>query len=279
MILNQEQLSDYKKDGYIILKDFFPKEVIGSLFSEIKEVFALQARHLLQVPVQQALALDQEGFSNLMYDLYNKDVAVFTNCGKQVQHLISLHHLGISKKLIEVLMELGLSRPILSVRPCVLINNVKLDKKGAQGNYWRKPAHQDWYYSQGSLDSVTAWMPYVFCDKEIGVLEFIPGSHLGGLQQSDKTNYGELDKEPDNSLFVSYNMEPGDVIVFAAFLVHRSGTNSTNRIRWSSQFRFSNLLEPSFINRNFPNPFIYQPTNVLETPGFPKAEDIKNIFA
>lgn len=278
MILNEDQISGYKKNGYIIIKGFFPEKTIRDLFYQIKEVFALQMQHLLGEPLEKSLALGQQEFSDLMYKLYDHDAAVFSNCGKQVQHLVELHELGLSKKLMDVLKELGLAKPILSVRPCVLMNNVKLDKKGAQGNYWRKPSHQDWYYSQGSLDSVTVWTPYVFCDKELGVLEFVPGSHLHGLQNSDKGNYGELAVEPGDEKFESYDMAPGDIIIFASFLIHRSGVNTTNRVRWSTQFRFSNLLEPSFIERKFPNPFIYQPTNVLETPGFPKEEDLKKQF-
>ena len=278
MILNTNQIADYKKNGYIIIKDFFPKVTIDTLFKEIKEVFALQIQHHLGISPEKSLALDQQGFSDLLYELYNKDSSVFSNCGKQVQHLVELHELGLSKKLMEVLKELGLSKPILSVRPCVLMNNVKLDKKGAQGNYWRKPSHQDWYYSQGSLDSVTVWTPYIFCDKELGILEFIPGSHLWGLQKTEKSNYGELVQEPADSQFESYDMGPGDIIIFVSLLIHRSGVNSTNRVRWSTQFRFNNLLEPTFIDRKFPNPFIYHSLDVLETPDFPKEEDLKKQF-
>lgn len=214
-----------------------------------------------------------------MVELYHKDFTIFSNCSKQVQHLVLLHELGVSQQVVEVLRELGLSKPILSVRPCVLMNTKGLDKNGEKGKYWRLPPHQDWYYNQGSIDSVTVWYPYVFCDKSLGSLQLIPGSHLWGLQKcGENDDYGEMIEEIADDKFVSFDTGPGDVIIFVSLMVHRSGINSTDRVRWSSQFRFNNLLEPTFIERRFPNPFAYHPIRALVTPGFPKEADLKKHF-
>ena len=82
---------------------------------------------------------------------------------------------------------------------------------------------------------------------------------------------------PDEK-FVTFDTEPGDVIIFVSLMVHRSGVNSTNRVRWSSQFRFNNLYESTFIERKFPNPFVYHPSRKLETEGFPKQDDLQKTF-
>lgn len=276
MKLTEQQLNDYKGKGYLLLKNFFAKEQIEKIFHDIKEVYAIQLSHRLGLPVAKTLAMGQEEFSQVMYRLYELDPEVFTNCGKQAQHLMSLHYLGASGQVMDLLKALGMKFPVISVRPCILTQNPKIDKQGEKGKYWRLPTHQDWYYSMGSLDSLNIWLPYVACDKDLGALEMIPRSHLWGLQDAkDEGFYGEMTEKFRDDQFISVDTEPGDALLFYSILVHRSGINSTNRIRWSTQFRYNNLYEPTFIKRKFPNPFIYQSTKVPDTPGFPNAADME----
>jgi ectoine hydroxylase-related dioxygenase (phytanoyl-CoA dioxygenase family) len=278
MSMTPQELADYKKNGYVVVRQLFDKKDVASIHRDTREVFGIQFGRLFGTELRHACEMGNEDFSRLMFDLFNQDFELFSNCSKQVQHLISLHELGVSNRLVEVLRELGLQRPILSVRPCILMNSRHLDKAGDRGRYWRLPSHQDWYYSQGSLDSVTVWLPHVACNKEIGALELLPGSHLWGLQPAEGS-YGEMDRECPDDQYVSHEMEPGDVLIFVSLLVHRSGVNSTAMVRWSSQFRFNNLLEPTFAERKFPNPFAYHPTRVLATSGFPTKEKLKEFFS
>jgi phytanoyl-CoA hydroxylase len=79
--------------------------------------------------------------------------------------------------------------------------------------------------------------------------------------------------------FVSIEMERGDTLLFSAFLVHRSGTNRTESIPWSAQFRFNNLAKPTFIRRGYPHAFIYKPVQELLTPDFtPDAESLSALW-
>ena len=275
MMIDKERIKEFKEQGFIIVKDFFDRTDIARIFNDIKEVFAFQIEQVLNIPVKESMALSDEAFSAQLYELNHRDFELFSNCGKQAQHLISLHELGVSKKLIGLLNELGLSKPIISVRPSILINHKKLDKEGEKGTYWRIPPHQDWYYSQGSLDSVTVWFPFVICPKELGSLEFIPGSHLWGLQKSDEKQYGLMSEYLPDDKYVTFDTGPGDVLIFFSTLIHRGGINSTNRIRWSGQLRYNNLCEPTFVQRKFPNPFVYHSIRTLVTPGFPNDEDLK----
>ncbi|HWB62997.1 MAG TPA: phytanoyl-CoA dioxygenase family protein [Chitinophagales bacterium] len=279
MTATDSQKASLKKNGYVHIKGFFDKQSVAQIFHDVKEVFAIQIEKLLGVPVEKALAMGEEDFSALMIELRKEDFELFSNCGKQTQHLVSLHELGTEKKLIALLQSLGVAKPIISVRPCILMNNVGLDKEGDKGKYWRLPTHQDWYYNQGSLNSVTVWTPYTACNKELGSVEYVPGSHLTGLQKTTDEHYGEMTESFADDKFITFDTEPGDIIVFYSLMVHRSGVNSTNRIRWSTQFRFNDLLEPTFIERKFPNPFVYHSYKVNDTPGFPDEETLKNTFA
>jgi hypothetical protein len=79
--------------------------------------------------------------------------------------------------------------------------------------------------------------------------------------------------------YVQTSFEVGDLLIFSAFLVHRSGENITKNIRWSIQLRYNNMAEPTFKERGFPMPYIYKPEENLVTPDFPKKEQLEEVFA
>ena len=134
---------------------------------------------------------------------------------------------------------------------------------------------------QGSLNSMVVWVPLVDIPKNLGALEIIPGSHLDGLHAcvTDDQHMKMAPGEVDDDDFVSVETELGDALFFSSFLVHRSGNNTTNNIRWSCHFRYNDLAEQSFIDRGYPYSFLYKPQCELLTPNFPRVDDVRGAFA
>jgi phytanoyl-CoA hydroxylase len=263
----------YNKNGFLLLKNFFPKNEIIRVHEEAKDVFKAQLRrHHLD---SEDLTVEAN-FDAALYALFETDFGDVVNCGRQVQHLISLHRLGTDPRVLDQLKELGLAFPCISTRPVMFFNSRHLAKRE---EYWRLGAHQDWRSSQGSLDAITIWVPLVDIGERLGALEVIPGSHKWGLLESEGVSYyGKISKEISAGAFLPVEVERGDALVFSSFLVHRSGTNSTESIRWSIHFRYNNLSEQTFINRGYPHPFIYKPAEGLITPQFPERELLVNLF-
>jgi phytanoyl-CoA dioxygenase PhyH len=263
----------YNKNGFLLMKNFFPRNEIIRVHEEAKDVFKAQLkRHRLD---SEDLTVEAS-FDKALYALFEQDFQEVVNCGKQIQHLISLHRLGTDPRVIDQLKALGLALPCISARPVVFFNSRHLAKRE---EYWRLSAHQDWRSSQGSLDAVTIWVPLVDIDESLGALQVIPGSHKWGLLESESVSYyGKISKEITEGEFLPVVVERGDALVFSSFLVHRSGTNSTESIRWSIHFRYNNLSEQTFIDRGYPHPFIYKPEEGLITPQFPERELLVNLF-
>lgn len=265
--------AEYEKSGFFLAKGFFRGEEIDRIRDEAREVFEIQLRAR---GIAGAAPLTQEEFERGMVELFERDLQVFTNCGKQVQHLISLHRLSLDERILAALRELGLEFPNVSTRPILYFNSPTLAKKEV---YWRLSPHQDWRSMQGSLDSVIVWVPLMDIDKQLGALEAIPGSHRWGLLPSEMVDgYGNMSAPPDASQFVAMEVEKGDALFFSSLLVHQSGTNVSGAIRWSCHFRYNNLRDASFIDRGFPHPYLYKPQEDLITPGFPTADDISKVF-
>lgn len=256
MIMNELQKRNYAVNGFLHISEFFDIDKIDKIFNDARKIFTNAMRG--KIDFDGSLINDLDYFESKMFEFFKADTSTFISAGKNTQHSIELWRLASSNQIESLLKSLDLSFPSFSVRPSMFFNSKDLDNVG---HYWKLGSHQDWRSSQGSLDSVTLWYPYVDCDVSLGALEVIPGSHVAGLlESSDVDYYAEIDGgQIDETDFVPVEMKKGDLLIFNSFLVHRSGTNTTNRIRWSSQLRYNNLDESTFIERGLPNPYIYQP--------------------
>ncbi len=266
-------LKKFREDGFVLLPNFFQKEEVELVRNDARNVFMTQLRR------QGMLTKDDPSeaeFEAALYNYFQLHLQDFVNCGKQAQHLISLHRLSLDQRIERVLREdLGLEFPNISTRPVLYFNSRFLAKEEV---YWRVFPHQDWRSMQGSLDSTVVWVPLVDTDRKLGALEVVPGSHkLGLLTTAVVSSFGKVDRFEDAD-FVSVEANQGDVLFFSSFLVHRSGSNVTDSIRWSCHFRFNNLNERTFVERGYPHPYLYKPQDELITPNFPAREILDEFF-
>jgi hypothetical protein len=269
--VNNELKVFFAEKGYLILRGFFTKDDLLPVRNDIEKVFSIASG----VNCIGCFSEELSVLESQMFNLFRNDFELFVNSGKQVQHSLSLMRLATNTKLESLILELGLDYPNLSVRPTIFFNSKHLDNRGC---YWKLEAHQDWRSSQGSLDSVTVWLPYVDCDAKLGALQVVPCSHRRGLLPSNKVDYySKTDTSTYlDSDFIDVELLAGDIIVFNSLLLHRSGTNLTNKIRWSSQFRFNNLNDSHFLQRKLPNGYNYKPSADLLDDKYPTELDMAN---
>ena len=245
-------MSSLKNDGYIIKKNFFSKEVIISLQKNAKDIFKKQFKHF-------KYNNKEEYFESNMFRLFNEQHDIFINCGKTIQQgLINLYKLSVDDTLINELKKQGLSSPNICTRPVLFFNHPRLSKKEF---YYKTPPHQDWGSMLGSLDSLVVWVPLIDITDLNGPLMIAPKSHKDGLITDKVVGGFNTISDIDDSLFIPVKLECGDILIFSSFLVHKSGNMKKNsEIRWSCHFRYNNLDDNDFINRGYPNPYIYKPT-------------------
>jgi phytanoyl-CoA hydroxylase len=272
----QADLEQYNKNGFLVFRNFFPKEAIGAILQEARMVFYRQfvSKGYTNRKFDQ---ISGDEFNDYLYRLFDEDVACLANCGKQAQHTIALHRLSLDENIIELLQALGLESPAVSTRPVLYFNHPKLAQKKV---YYKVDAHQDWRSMQGSLNSVVIWLPLEDINIELGALEVIPGSHLWGLRTASIDNgFGMVALSPEEGAqFIPVEVQQGDLLAFSSFLVHQSGENVTSRPRWSCHFRYNDLGDPTFIRRGYPHAYIYKPIEELVTPGFPTTNEISKLF-
>ena len=263
----------YKEQGYVYCPGFFPVEEIAALRADAKDIFIRQMRAAGLVG---SGPIAEREFEAAMARFFQQDQAAFINCGKTSQHLISLHRLSLWYSLIEQISNLGLSQPVICTRPVLYFNCRTL---ASQECYYKSPPHQDWRSMQGSLNALVVWVPLVDIDRALGTLEIIPGSHTAGLQPSVPDEWYRQIPDTRDADYVAVPVKAGDALFFSAFLIHRSGDNVTDSIRWSCHFRYNDLAEPTFLARKFPSPYTYKPQQELITQDFPSPALLRDAFA
>lgn len=252
--------NSYKENGFLIVKNLFDKEEVEAIRNDAKYIFQLQLaskgyawNYLNDV--------DEKNFKTNLYSFFINHYQVFLNCGKHIQHLISLHRLSLDNRIINILKTLGLKFPNIATRPVLYFNTPHLAIKEV---FYKTPSHQDAFSMDPSHDATIVWIPLINVNKNLGALEIVPASHKEGLLTVGTIEgLGLVDKYSDKD-FTPVELNQGDALFFSSFLVHRSGNNITNSIRWSAHFRYNNMEDPYFIKRNYPHPYIYKPISKTE---------------
>ena len=261
------------RDGYVVARSVLPAAAVETVLSECRGVLRLQAeRHRIA-----GAAKEGPDFDSVLADLFRASMGSYLAAAKLTQYLPSLHRLGADGPVLDLVRALGIDRPVISTRPVVHI--VSEDLK-VPGGYHRTPPHQDWRSVQGSVDALVAWVPLVPVDARSNALEVAPGSHRLGLLPTVPHPFGTSVSDPRiaDDAFVPIDVKPGDVVVFSMLLVHRTAPAGQPGVRWAVSYRYNNLDEPSFIARDFPNPYVYRPKDGLLVEGFPTAADIRRVY-
>ena len=237
--------SQLDKDGYVIFKKFLNKDFVTNIRKSAEAIFQIQFDTFGY----------KEEFKDNMVRLFNEHEEIFKNCGKLIQTgLIPLYQLASDPELITYLEELGIEFPNMCTRPVLFFNHPELAKEEV---YYKTPNHQDWSSMEASLNSLVIWVPLVDVNVKNGSIIIYPGSHKNGVLPF-KTNGGFAQVEYKGES-IQPELEVGDIVIFSTMLVHKSGNILDDSIRWSCHFRYTDMLEQDFINRGYPNPYIYKP--------------------
>ena len=270
-MVDAELRKSFDRDGFVLLPGVINAALVDTVLAQCRDLFCRQLRRHGR-PVDPGAPPDAA-----LFDLFRIAMPSYLAAAKLTQYLPSLHRLGASDAVLDLLGRLGIVHPVISTRP---VMHIVAEELRVPGGYHRTPPHQDWRSVQGSLDAVVVWLPLVEAGAESAPLEIIPGSHRHGLYPAQSDPFGNrvADGAVDDADFRPVYAVPGDAVVFSMFLVHRTGARQPSGVRWSASFRYNNLDEPSFAARDFPNPYIYRPREDLLVLDFPAAADLQDIF-
>jgi hypothetical protein len=142
-------------------------------------------------------------------------------------------------------------------------SGIRIDIPGE--DRFRSPWHQEYPSHLRSLDGIVFWSPLVPIAEENGPVEFCVGSHKdgpvplhrGAPKHAAATAGAYTLKLADEAErlaryeHVAPLSVPGDLILVDFLTLHASGLNTSDRPRWSMQFRLFNFLEPTGISHDW----------------------------
>ena len=228
MRLTQEQLQQFKNDGFLLL----PKFADAALCDTIKDIAKAHLKH--QVPPIET-ELEYVGKTKEERELISDGKAHLFEGQVTVRRLRQVYHRDI---VFRQWMESEAIRPILQQvlqeDPTITIahhNSImtKMPHTSTQTRW-----HQDLrYWSFENDNLVSVWLALDEESSENGVLEFIPGSHKMHFlpEQFDEKEYFREDIPSNKQLIeskVSYPLHKGDVVLFHCKLLHRANKNMTD---------------------------------------------------
>ncbi len=254
--LTDRCLNHYREHGWILLKGFYGiNDEIRPIHEDINRLIALKRD---QLGISPRTNSGWTVSSNDFIELCTRDRAKGGEIYRACRHLRPLQVL-LTKQQTLALMERLMATDFVYVHS---FTAVRIDIRGEEKYLF--DWHQDYPYTQGSVDGVVLWAPLEDVQKGSGGIKLIPGSHVHGIlpvrlldPQNQQGNGAHSIKIVDSASLddeVSYRMdvEMGDVLVFSTLLVHKSLPMEKGGVRWSMQLRYSNFRHPAAIARGWP---------------------------
>jgi ectoine hydroxylase-related dioxygenase (phytanoyl-CoA dioxygenase family) len=214
--LTPDQIRDYRRDGYVILKKFFSENETDKMFKTAIEDDAMR---------KNALDLnDQTGKKTRLSLWFTPGNDVFG-------------YMTRSARIINAVKAL-----LDSESPVCHFHSKLMQKEPRVGGAWEW--HQDygyWYKNQFMFPDqlISVMVALTKANKENGCLQVIKGSHKLG-----RVNHGFAGEQVgadmvmvDHALktmpLVYCELDPGDALIFHSNLLHRSEANLSDKPRWS----------------------------------------------
>lgn len=264
----------YNKHGYTVAKGLLPRNIVDETLGETHTLFAQHLSRLKYTPN------GCKGNLSILADmlaLFDADRDAYLASARATSRLSTVYRLVMHLAIDSILKGLGLVLPAITTGPIV---HIMAEELRVPGGYFGLMPHQDWSTSQGSLDTVTVWIPLVNVDRGLYPLQVIGGSHTKGLWRGQHNGlYCEVEQSLcKDSDFVSVEVEPGDVVFMSGFTVHRSGPGLRKGVRLACSVRYDNMSEPTYIERVYPCTYkrVLEQDFLLKE--FPTPEQVAAVF-
>eukprot|EP00039_Didymoeca_costata_P032654 m.38732 g.38732 ORF g.38732 m.38732 type:complete len:310 (-) comp9467_c0_seq2:113-1042(-) len=269
-------LKDYYEEGYVILKDVIPADVVQTCRSACSQLVDKLATRLLSEGLIEETHEDKPFETRLMH--------LCQSCPQQLPNLFrkELHeadfydflcHPNLMEKVVKILKDAENVRifPNYSARPKT--------PSGIHEVVWHQDAGllasglpnttpiEERMNAFGLSSTVNVWSPLVQATTQNGCMKFVPRSQkLGILEHESVGAYEGVDGDgkqlaseasvgaykttikaslmaPLEKDALDIELGPGDVVLFSNILVHRGGTNTSDGIRWSLDWRFQDAAK------------------------------------
>lgn len=211
--ISQDQLNNFNKDGFILVRSLFDKEEIN----------------LLKRTAVEDRELDKHSFGRADGEGGTVRLSLWNHPGDNIYGMFARSHRIVDN------VEKLLGGEVYHYHSKMILKDPEI------GGAWAWHQDYGYWYQNGVLfpDLVSVFIAVDKATKENGCLQVIKGSHLMGRVEHILTGdqAGADQERVDEALkrleLIYCEMEPGDAIFFHSNLLHRSDQNKSPNPRWS----------------------------------------------
>lgn len=214
MINRNKILSNFDRDGYVVIKSLFDYKMLNNFEKEIDNL----SSKLIKKYKSPYVNLTKDGKVNTGHNLN----VIFPNS--------LLMKISKNKTISTILKKLFKEK--------VKVRNLEVFLKPPKTGM-KAPFHQDnYYWNLKDKRAVNLWISLDKVDKRNGGLIYFKGSHKLGILKHKMSNTKGTSQEVDGKILknlkykkISPRLSPGDCIMHHCEVVHGSKANKTNRFR------------------------------------------------
>jgi ectoine hydroxylase-related dioxygenase (phytanoyl-CoA dioxygenase family) len=213
--LNSSQLRTWREDGYVILRDFFPRAQIAEAAAESEDLL-LRHRGVIAAENLRCRFMPNVVTGVEEFECFDPVLDLSLTC----------HRLALDAGLLAAIGDL------YGEGACLFKDKLVYKGPGVKGY----DLHQDYApWDSFPRSFLTVLIPFDRADLENGCTEVFPGYHTQGLLRPRGQEYAPLPADAvDEARAVPLVLDLGDIAIFDGFTPHRSAPNRSKR--WRRQF-------------------------------------------
>jgi len=266
MVLTKEETEFFHENGYLKITNIVGKkqiEIIG------KTILLLGKKYSKSYfdNIYSENVFDDKKFHNAVIKLKEKNPRIFGAIYDSLQCSVALQSILMNEKILKIISTLSGEAP---QNHSLFHSLIRMDVPEDSIN--KLSWHQDFVSSEKVMDhpnGIVAWIPLVNVNYENGSIEICPKSHTDSnaknmivKKRNTGTNTSEyldvpksiIDKYPSRTI----KAEVGDIVIMSMTILHQSGINASNLIRFTALGRYYPMNVEDFL----PGRRVYVPSNL-----------------
>tara|TARA_B110000027_G_C16118527_1_gene301490 strand:+ start:694 stop:1494 length:801 start_codon:yes stop_codon:yes gene_type:complete len=247
----QNSSSFFNENGFAIIK--------GKFFEEVKDIKLEIIDYLNFFGKKNNLTSGKDlDYDYLVRKIMIPGTKLRTFLYDSAPFLESIQKLNHHSYIKEFLKDFGYKKPV-----CVDMSNIRFDIKDKNEIKFLRGIHQD-VRSIRSKKTVTIWIPVTKVDQDHGTVVMYPKTQNFGLIKHvykpnlliEENNLPKNINELENNKFI-IDANPGDLVVFNCFTLHRSEQARVDKVRSVIQITYTDINEVNmednlfFLNSEF----------------------------
>jgi len=248
-LLSQEQVEQYKNDGYLLVKNIIPLNAIKDVIDAVAYTIELELLAQGKTNYDKSELLHKE-LINLKREKPKSSSWIYQtiNASWNLKKLLALPEI---EQAVMDLLNVDTPLKLGTVSPAI-----RFDIPGDTRNV--RTWHQDSSYfleCKRGEDALVVWLPLNKATKENGSVIMCPGTHKNGRfdNRHEAGGFGVKSEQyttPEHFIegkeLVYVEAEAGDIAFINMDLIHSSGVNVSDMVRYTAQIRFNNISVPEY---------------------------------